>query len=216
MPGIHMKGLIIVLVILALIYPSGADDGGPQDEEAIETMVSISVKYWNKNFENLKENAVHSKLISYFGDANVVITIVPANKTVGIDFEDGKIVDYRIGEEIPDSKIEARFQMSTFRNVFYADDPTPAFLTAYRNDEIELKGRTTSTRALLSVTDRLKGLIPSDSSMREEAESTPPEMTEGNRGPAPTIEEEHDEPAKDNFLSSLGRFITGILSLFGR
>lgn len=228
------KFIIIVLTLLASIYPLYADSGGSsgtlQDEESIETMVAVSVKYWNRNFETLKENSVYSKLISQFGDANVVVTIAPTNEIVGIDFEDGKIVGYYIGGEILDSTVDVNLQMSTFKNVFYADDPTPAFLAAYKNGEIEMEGRTISTKALLSVTGKLKTLIPSDSSdekiisegseepvqvIKEEVEIIPQETGEEN------IKREKekpkdDKPTKNNFRSSVSKFIAGVLGLFGR
>jgi len=131
-----------------------------EDEEPpLESMIETIVRYYNDNFNSIKGDSILSSLISRFGNEKVLVTITPTGKIVSIVLKDGKITDYRIGEEIEGITVDAEIDEESFKEIYYSENPTATFSTAWKKGEIEVEPRTLKLKVVNTIANIYKGIL---------------------------------------------------------
>ncbi len=116
-------GILILSVLSGLASASATPDRDDEyygmDDEAIPidlySMIDICVQWLNEN-----EEVLESTLTNQNGYQNILITVHP-NNFASFVLSNGKIVDYKINEGIPEPTVEIEMDQDTFEDFFYAE-----------------------------------------------------------------------------------------------
>ena len=135
-----IRNIILSVIITLILFSSvvSAEYLGPGKDD-FDTMVHDWVQWNDENFEDLAEDKFISTLMNLVGNQTILLTVNPDN-FASLICSNGRIIDYKIGEKLPEVTLEIEMDQDTFDDFYYAEGYNiEVFTSNWMNGNITMK-----------------------------------------------------------------------------